>query len=137
MSVLDALLGPPAGQPANDPHAGRLRSLLLDGDVLVHLRDLDRTERVVLYSVPGRLPETHDLAGRTQAWSHAVPLPADERALAVVQIEPATRQLFLAEVWPRAALDATTLGQRLDTHLAQHREWREALDRMTPEGSPA
>ena len=53
-----------------------------------------------------------------------MPLPADERALAVVQIEPATRQLFLAEVWPRAALDATTLGQRLDTHLAQHRERR-------------
>lgn len=133
MSVLDSLLGPAREPLADDPHAGRLRRLLLDDDVLVHLHDLHRQERVTIYSVPGRVPDVA-LAGHTRTWSHAGPLWDDQRALAVLQIEPATREVFLAEVWPRAALDASTLGQRLDEHLAWHREWREALDRANEEG---
>lgn len=137
MSVLDALLGPAPEPLAHDPHTGELRRLLLDDDVLVHLHDVHWHEQVALYSVPGRVPDAPGLAGRTQAWSHAVPLPDDARALAVLQVEPTTRELFLAEVWPRAALDATTLGQRLDKHLERHREWRNALNQVNQGGSPA
>jgi len=137
MSVLHALLGPAPEPLAHNPHIGELRHLLLDDDVLVHLHDVHRDEQIALYSVPGLVPDAPWLARHTQTWSHAVPLPDDERALAVLQVEPATRELFLAEVWPRAALDATTLGQRLDKHLMRHREWREALNHVNNGGSPA
>lgn len=146
MNLLDALLGPvppapgdtrPPEPTADDPHTGRLRRLLLDGDVQVYLFDLHPREEVALYSIPGQLPEGPWMAGQPRLWSHAVPLPADTRALSVMQIAPLSHQLFLAEVWPRAVLDPTTLGQRLDEHLTRHREWRTALERVNSERSAA
>lgn len=134
MSALDALLGP---RPPFSPCGASARCLRIDEDVLIHLHETHRHERVAICSVPGCLPPARWLSGRSQPWSHAMRLPADHRAWVLLQVEPGSHRLLIAEIWPRAALDASTFGQRLDAHVEHHRRWRERLQRPATEPSPA
>lgn len=126
MSAIESLLGPDpgahAGQPARTP-----RTLLVDTDVLIHLQEDESREEVTLYSVPGSMQEVAWLSGRTEAWSHVLPHPAQEHAVCALTVDPETREVFLSETWPRAALDQVTLGQELNTHAERHRLWRRML----------
>jgi hypothetical protein len=55
-----------------------------------------------------------------------MPHPAHEGARCALTVEPATRQVFLSETWPRAAVDLVVLGQLLNEHTARHRLWRDS-----------
>ena len=134
MSAIESLLGrppePPPGQPAMTP-----RTLLLHDDVMIHLLEDETREEVTIYSVPGRMQDAAWLDAGEQAWTHAVPLGRDTRAVSVLSIAPDTRDVFLADVWPRAALDAVSFIEHLDGHAGRHRRWRETLQaRHSAEG---
>ena len=128
MSAIDALLGPASGHLALNP-----RTLLVDEDVIVHLQEDESREEVTIYSVPGRMRDAEWLDPGAQPWSHAVPLGSDDRAVSVVTVNAGTRDVFLSDVWPRAALDAATFGTHLSGHARRHRLWRMALQAV--EGS--
>jgi hypothetical protein len=126
MSAIESLLGPDpgvhTGQPARTP-----RTLLVDTDVLIHLQEDESREEVTLYSVPGSMQEVAWLSERTEAWSHVLPHPAQEQAVCALTVNPETREVFLSETWPRAALDLVTLGEQLNTHAERHRLWQRML----------
>ncbi|KWT92124.1 hypothetical protein APY03_3038 [Variovorax sp. WDL1] len=111
-----------AGPSAHSP-----RTLLVGSDVLIHLQEDESREEVTLYSVPGSMQEVAWLSGRIEAWSHVLPHPAHEQAVCALTVDPRTREVFLSETWPRAALDQVTLGQELNSHADRHRLWRRML----------
>jgi hypothetical protein len=126
MSAIESLLGHlPDGQAGPSLHTPR--TLLVGSDVLIHLQEDESREEVTLYSVPGSMQEAAWLSERTEAWSHVLPHPAHEQAVCALTLNPATREVFLSETWPRAALDQVTLGQQLNTHAERHRLWRRML----------
>ena len=126
MSAIESLLGPapepPPGQSAPTP-----RTLLLNDDVMIHLLEDESREEVMIYSVPGRMQQAAWLDAREQAWSHSVPIGSHARAVSILSVAPGTRDVFLADVWPRAALDAVTFSEHLTGHARRHRQWRDAL----------
>jgi hypothetical protein len=126
MSALESLLGHlPDGQAGPSLHTPR--TLLVGSDVLIHLQEDESREEVTLYSVPGSMQEVAWLSERTEAWSHVLPHPAQEQAVCALIVNPETREVFLSETWPRAALDQVTLGQQLNAHAERHRLWRRML----------
>lgn len=126
MSAIESLLGPDPGAHAGEP-AHTPRTLLVDTDVLIHLQEDESREEVTLYSVPGSMQEVAWLSECTDAWSHVLPHPAQEQAVCALTVNPETREVFLSETWPRAALDQVTLGQELNAHAERHRLWRRML----------
>ena len=126
MSAIESLLGPYPGAPAD--HAVQpIRTLLVGTDVLIHLQEDESREEVTLYSVPGCMQETEWLSERTEAWAHVLPHPAHEHAICVLTVNPGTREVFLSQTWPRAALDQVTFGQELNAHAERHRLWQRML----------
>jgi hypothetical protein len=125
MSAIDSLLGPRPG-PLPDT-ADQPRTLLLDDDVMVHLQEDESREHVVVYSIPGRMEEVDWLMERTEPWCHVLRHPAYADASAMLSADPATRDVFLAEKWPRAVLDRVTFGKVLSQHVEHHRVWRSML----------
>ena len=110
MSALESLLGPlAAGHTGLSVHAPR--TLLVGSDVLIHIQEDESREEVTLYSVPGSMQEVAWLSGRTEAWSHVLPHPAQEQAVCELIVNPETREVFLSATWPRAALDQVTLAR--------------------------
>lgn len=134
MSAIESLLGPlpgvHAGQPAHAP-----RTLLVGTDVLIHLQEDESREELTLYSVPGCMQEVGWLSECTEAWSHVLPHPAYEQALCALTVNPSTRQVFLSETWPRAALDQVTLGRELRAHAERHRLWQRMLQLPQHDGA--
>ncbi|VTU20641.1 type III secretion system chaperone [Variovorax sp. RA8] len=126
MSAIESLLGPDPGAHAGEP-ARTPRTLLVDTDVLIHLQEDESREEVTLYSVPGSMQEVAWLSERTEAWSHVLPHPAQEQSVCTLTVNHETREVFLSETWPRAALDQVTLGEELNTHAERHRLWRRML----------
>ena len=126
MSAIETLLGPCPGNPyasaGNAP-----RTLLMEGDVFIHLQEDESREEITFYSVPGSMQEVEWLSARTEAWSDVLPHPAHEHARCALTVDPATRQVFLSETWPRAAVDVVVLGQLLNEHAARHLLWRDML----------
>ncbi|GAA4356996.1 hypothetical protein GCM10023165_50460 [Variovorax defluvii] len=125
MSAIESLLGPRPGPTTANPAP---RTLLLGDDVLIHLHEDEHRETVVLYSVPGRADQATWLDELEESWSCVLRHPGHEEATAALIIEPSTRQVFLADSWPRAALDFVTLGQQLMAHAQRHRMWRAELE---------
>lgn len=131
MSAIESLLGRlPEGHAGPSVHTPR--TLLVGGDVLIHLQEDESREEVILYSVPGSMQEVAWLSERTEAWSDALPHPAHEQAVCALIVNPGTREVFLSATWPRAALDQVALGQELNTHAERHRLWRHML--LVPQG---
>ena len=126
MSAIDSLLGRLPDGPAG-PSGHTPRTLLVGSDVLIHLQEDESREEVTLYSVPGSMQEVAWLSERTDAWSHVLSHPAHEQAVCALTVNPGTREVFLSETWPRAALDQVTLGQQLNAHAERHRLWRRML----------
>ena len=60
--------------------------------------------------------------------------PAHE-ALCALTVNPSTRQVFLWETWPRAALDQVTLGRELRAHAERHRLWQRMLQLPQHDGA--
>ena len=113
MSAIEALLGPCPGNP--DASTGNTqRTLLMEDDVFIHLQEDESREEVTFYSVPGSMQEVEWLSARTEAWSDVLPHPAHEQARCALTVDPTTRQVFLSETWPRAAVDLVVLGQLLE-----------------------
>jgi len=131
MSAIESLLGPPPECPEGQTVPAP-RTLLVGGDVLIHLQEDESREEVTLYSVPGSMQEVAWLSERTEVWAHVLPNPAHEEAVCALIVNPATRQVFLADTWPRAALDLVTLGHALNAQAERHRLWQGMLDK--PEG---
>ncbi|MDR6536912.1 hypothetical protein [Variovorax soli] len=133
MSAIESLLGPlPEGNAGASVHAPR--TLLVGSDVLIHLQEDESREEVTLYSVPGSMQEVAWLAERTEAWVHVLPHPAHEQAACALIVNPATREVFLSDTWPRAALDLVTLGNELNAHAQRHRLWHCMLQVPDDEG---
>lgn len=128
MSAIEALLGPrPGAHAAHHQLTQAPRTLLVGSDVLIHLQEDESRGEVTLYSVPGYMQEGGWLSERTETWSHVLPHPEHEQVLCALVVEPGTREVFLAETWPRAALDQVTLGQQLNAHAERHRLWQRFL----------
>ena len=126
MSAIDALLGPCPGHP--DASTGNApRTLLMEDDVFIYLQEDESREEVTFYSAPGSMQEVEWLSARTEPWSDVLPHPAHAQARCLLTVDPATRQVFLSETWPRAAVDLVVLGQLLNEHTARHRLWRDML----------
>ena len=126
MSAIDSLLGP---RPIDSHDACKVqpRTLLIGDDVLIHLKEDESLETLVLYSVPGRMRAAAWLDRLEEPWCHALPNPDHAQAMSVLSVEPVTRQVFLADMWPRAAIDLVTFGQQLCAHAQRHRIWRAML----------
>ncbi|WP_162573795.1 hypothetical protein [Variovorax sp. PBL-H6] len=103
------------------------RTLLVGSDVLIHLQEDESREEVTLYSVPGSMQEVAWLSECTEAWSHVLPHPVQKQAVCALTVSPESREVFLSETWPRAALDQVTLGLELNAHAERHRLWRRML----------
>jgi len=126
MSAIESLLGP---SPCLGAQGTGLtpRTLLVGEDVLVHLQEDATREEVAIYSLPGRLDQFRWDDAACSPWSHAVPLCADGRGHAVVVVDPETGNVFVADVWERAALDSARFIRQLHDHARRHRAWRAAL----------
>jgi hypothetical protein len=130
MNVLDILLGPaPQAVPDAPPQNPLVRTVLVEQDVVVHVHEDPRGERLALSSTPGR--------ASWDDWPHESDQPCwdsrrhpdHEQAVSALRLDPGTRELHLIDIWPRAALDAVTLRQQLSAHAQRHRDWRERLRR--------
>jgi len=126
MSAIESLLGPDPGARAGQP-ARTVRTLLVGTDVLIHLQEDESREEITLYSVPGLMQEVAWLAERTDAWAHVLPHHAHAQAVCALIVNPGTREVFLSEIWPRAALDQVTFGHELNAHAQRHRLWQRML----------
>lgn len=128
MNVLDILIGPePPPAPGSPPPDPLVRTLLVERDVVVHVHEDPRGEQLALSSTPGHMTFADwPLESDQPCWDSRCH-PDHEEAICALRLTPGTRELHLVEYWPRAALDATTLGRQLAAHAQRHREWRERL----------
>ena len=127
MNVLVSLLGPP---PEGTSADAWVRTLLVGGDVLLHLHEDPRGEELALSSTPGRVVWSAWPRHGLVPWWDSRPHPDHADATRALRLDPATRELHLIDRWPRHALDAVTLGQQLGTHAQLHRRWRSRLLRL-------
>ena len=131
MSALLALLGTPPGHPRS---AGNVvRTLVLPDGVLLHLQEDEYAEEIIIFSRPGLMPET-DFRTQQAArpWRHVLRHPRFPGVRCSLAVELQTRQVYLADVWARAALDATLLDESFSDHAMRHRAWRRVLNAATP-----
>ena len=103
-----------------------VRTLLLPDDVRVHLQENQTDEEIVMFSIPGRV-QADWLEDRAQPWTSRCIHPAHPQAVSVLVVNAPTGEVTLVEVWPRAALDLSTLSRCLADHKQMHLAWRALL----------
>ena len=124
MSALDVLLGPCS--PATVP--GRCaRSISFPNGEQVHLQEDESAEQVIFFSLPGILADREWLAARAQPWRHQLPHPRHPEVQCFVSVDQETAQVYLADVWPRAALHAAEFDAFLEDHRERYRAWKTFL----------
>lgn len=125
---LERLLGPaPSGTPVN--HRG-LRSA--DG-ITLRLLSNAQDDRLMLLSTPGRLSAEEAQAFNQTLWHHTLAHPTREGLRLSVVVPAGGTRVYLADVWPRHAVEPQALVHLLDDHTRRHRLWREALAAREPD----
>lgn len=132
MDALTALLGPDPDGATGPPG---VRSLLVQGDVVVHLHESPAGDELALSSTPGQLSWALWPHHAEDPWWESRAHPQVPGARCALRLDPHSRSLHLIERWPRHALDPVALGSELLAHAQRHRAWRQRL--RPPEAASA
>jgi hypothetical protein len=123
MSALTMLLG-----PAPEESLSHARTLQWPGGEQLHFQEDESAERIIVFSLPGVLRDTHWLADLQQPWRSVLKHGKYEDVERALTIAPDSGQVYLIDICARTALHRGMLEEFVADHIARHHEFRRLLD---------